>query len=526
MRDQVNATSTREMKGDRITTGIVYAHLNEQTLQNSESNAAATPAMVVEDDSPNNWEVVEDDSPKPEEIDLQGAWTDAFSFTDSELRQLPDDLQKTGATLTDLLTNRDKLKKIVSHWFDKKEAAEEGIDIVGLQKLQEYLARKLGLANEVFIHTEEEFESFDFNGDGVLSVNEVYKLVKYNLAEYRKQLGHHEANVPFQQATDFTFIRELGQGAYGQARLAQDERGQEVCVKCFAKDKMTASAAEDLCHEFQALNLLQCERVAGASKMFQDASMYYMVGEVYYGGDLSTLREHALDDGVDLTEDWWRHVFRQILEGIAFMHNQAVIHCDIKEPNVMVKTTDYFQPQVVIIDLGVAVSSAKQDNGMPHGTPGYVPPETLETLKWFPKGDLFSTGVVMIQMLIDKVQIGIFQEGCTNVQEIFVATRKREPPFHLMPPQFPLLKALVEKLLQKRRQHRPTAVQALRDPWLDGCGEGDADEDWCDSPSRKALRPKNKFATKGVSAADMARILAECSESDTHDDDDDDDDAK
>jgi serine/threonine protein kinase len=513
MRDQVNATPIREMKGGRITTGLVYAHLNEQNLQTSESNAVATDGMGQD-----CLEVEEDDmdptNPKPEELIVH-----ACSFTDSELRQLPHDLQKTGATLTDLLTNRDMLKKVVSHWFDKA-APKEGIDIVGLQELQEYLARKLGLANEVFIHTEGEFECFDFNGDGALSVNEAYKLVKYNLVECGKKLGHHEANVPFQEATNFTFIRDLGQGAYGQARLAQDERGQEVCVKCFAKEKMTASAAEDLCHEFQALSLLQCERVAGASKMFQDASMYYMVGEVYYGGDLSTLREHALDDGVDLTEDWWRHVFRQILEGIAFMHNQAVIHCDIKEPNVMVKTTDYFQPQVVIIDLGVAVSSAKQDNGMPHGTPGYVPPETLETLKWFPKGDLFSTGVLMIQMLIDKVQVGIFQEGCTNVQEIFVATRKREPPFHLMPPQFPLLKALVEKLLQKRRQHRPTAVQALRDPWLDGCGEGNADEDWSESASRKALRPKNRFATKGITAADMAKlVLPESSESDTDDDD-------
>merc|ERR1719446_763044 len=114
-----------------------------------------------------------------------------------------------------------------------------------------------------------------------------------------------------------------------------------------------------------------------------------------------------------------------------------MMHCDIKEPNLMVKTTDFSRPQVVIIDLGVTVSMAQEDSGCPHGTPGYVPPETLDTLMWFPRGDLFSLGVVMMQVVIDKVPDlsaqrdrttlgGIFHEGCLTANEIFEATRTRE----------------------------------------------------------------------------------------------------
>lgn len=268
---------------------------------------------------------------------------------------------------------------------------------------------------------------------------------------------------------------------------------------------MKASAAEDLTHEFEALKLLHCNAIAGASEMFQDESMYYMVCEMYYGGDFETLKPRALEQGVTLTENWWRSVFCQVLEGLAFMHEQATIHCDIKEQNLMVKTTDLAQPQVVIIDLGVAVSMAAEDDGHPAGTPGYVPPETLETLMWFPRGDLFSMGVVILQMMIDKVSTGnyegIFQEGCRSVQEIFAATRSRQAPTHLLPPEMPLLMQLTEQLLQKKRKDRPTAAQALKHTWFQGYGEGASDESWALSDACRRLRPKSRFATQGITKA-------------------------
>merc|ERR1719235_2996342 len=101
----------------------------------------------------------------------------------------------------------------------------------------------------------------------------------------------------------------------------------------------------------------------------------------------------------------------------------------------MIKATDFSQPRAVIINLGVTVSMAKEDNGCPHGTPGYVPPETLETMMWFPRGDLFSMGVVIMQMMTNKIPsgstCGIFQDGCKDVREIFAATRTRPAPLHL-----------------------------------------------------------------------------------------------
>jgi len=298
---------------------------------------------------------------------------------------------------------------------------------------------------------------------------------------------------------------------------------------------MTAHAVEDLTHEYQALKLLQCEVIAGASEMFQDDIFYYMVGDVYNGGDFCTLKRRALGQGVNFTEDWWRDVFYQCLEGIAFMHEQAMMHCDIKEPNLMLRNCDFSQPKVVLIDLGVSTCMAKLDNGSPQGTPGYVPPETLETLMWFPRGDLFSMGVVIMQVITDKVPDlevardrdtpgGIFHEGCLSAKEIFTATCNREPPFHLMPEEYPLLSALVARLLQKKRKDRPTAPGALQDPWFAPLvGEDAGCETWAATEAYRGLRPKNRFATQGITKSLALRVMEQADDDDDGEDEEDDD---
>jgi len=390
------------------------------------------------------------------------------------------------------------------------------------------VAARVDVPLDAFQALEVDFERFDFDGSGFLSVNQAYKLVKFHLLEYCKRLGYTTNSatvVPVRplKSAGYEVIKDLGQGSYGLAKLATNRNGDEVCLKCFTKSQMTATSVEDLVHEFEALRLLQCERIANAREMFQDTDFYYLVGDVYLGGDLTTLKSRTIDQGVNVNEDWWRKVFRQAIEGIAFMHEQAMMHCDIKEPNIMVKTTEYSDPEIVIIDLGVAVCMAKEDDRSPHGTPGYVPPETLETLMWFPRGDLFSMGVVMLQMVADKIPTdgprdrftpgGIFHEGCETVPEIFQATREREAPLHLMPQDWTLLTDMIRRLLQKDRHDRPTAAVARKDPFFTGdidAGSPGTDtgsvESWAPRAWRN-LRPQGKMATVGITKSFMAKII-------------------
>jgi len=386
---------------------------------------------------------------------------------------LSEEVRPIVAMINQLLRNRQMLKFKIKHCFDQV-ATNEQINRDGLKQLQERLSQRMSMPIEAFGTTDAvDFERFDFKGSGTLSVNQAYKMVKFSLVEYRKLIGGADDKVDIEwkdslASAGYQIEKVLGHGAYGEAKQARDRDGKHWCIKCFPKEKMSSTALQDLSQEFQTLNLLSCNSVAGASQLFQDNSSYYMVGELFRGGEFDTLKSKARAQGVSITQDWYRGIFLQIVEGLVFMHQQAIIHCDIKEPNLMVKTAEYSRPQVVIIDLGVTVSVAKPDPKIPHGTPGYVPPETLETLKWFPVGDLFSLGVTILQMLIDKTPSdnggGIFIEGCHGVQEVFVATRKRSHPMHLVPPELAKVGAFADKLLTKKRQQRPLAVQCLKDP--------------------------------------------------------------
>merc|ERR1712232_520348 len=109
-------------------------------------------------------------------------------------------------------------------------------------------------------------------------------------------------------------------------------------------------------------------------------------------------------------------------------------------------------------------------NGMFGGTPGYIPPETLRKRKWFPRGDVFSLGVVMFQMTVDSIPAselargamhtrGLFCRGCRTMQQIFDATNTLQPPFNDMPQDWPDLIGLTQKCLEKDWRKRQTPQQ-------------------------------------------------------------------
>jgi len=239
-------------------------------------------------------------------------------------------------------------------------------------------------------------------------------------------------------------------------------------------------------------------------EVFQDAQFYFMVGEPYGGGDFMTLTEKARNQGVAMTEDWWKLVFRQCCEAVEFMHEQSLMHCDIKEPNIMLKRIDMRNPDVVFIDFGVCKAMVTAPNGMPGGTPGYMPPETIKLRRWFPRGDIFCLGVTMIQVLLDKspplgprttsTPGGIFVEGCQTIQDIFNATAQREPPFKSIPASAPKLCELLRAMLSKSVSKRPTASNVLGFEWFEG-GHG---------IKRKQLRPRNDWATIGITKSFLA----------------------
>ncbi|MEI6624560.1 MAG: protein kinase, partial [Actinomycetes bacterium] len=88
----------------------------------------------------------------------------------------------------------------------------------------------------------------------------------------------------------------------------------------------------------------------------------------------------------------------QLLQAIGYAHSQGVVHRDLKPDNIFV-TSD---GRVKIADFGIAhvgSSATLTQAGTIMGTPGYMSPEQVTGASIDGRSDLFSIGVITIEML-------------------------------------------------------------------------------------------------------------------------------
>lgn len=375
-------------------------------------------------------------------------------------------------TVCKLLMHRGYLKFEVVRCFKQVAHGGKSINLEDLRHFRDLMSKAIGVRGEAFGNLDAEFIRFDFDGVGTLHFTEVYMLAKHRLFVHLKKLGGvPEIEIPTRSLADAGYEMEkdiLGKGSQAVARLAVDRAGQERCIKCYKKGTKWISGLTELKEEFETMRRLSCDKIAHTFEIFQDSESFYMVNEVYRGGDLTTLRQRAVEQGVLFNEAYSQLLFQQCLEALALMHKHAMMHCDVKETNIMLKTIDFRSPQIVLIDFGLARAMASDDKGIICGTPGYIPPETWPGGEWFPGGDVFSMGVCILQLMTNKSKDDqwIFSAGCKGYKEIKQATMTREPPLHLMPKQMPGLISLVGRMLQKEMACRPRAPCVLKDTWF------------------------------------------------------------
>ena len=116
------------------------------------------------------------------------------------------------------------------------------------------------------------------------------------------------------------------------------------------------------------------------------------------GGSLSNL----MKDYGPLPYPLVAELMRQLLDGLAACHEAGVVHRDIKPANILLEATGMGMPSAWITDFGIAVSvdaPRLTSTDLVLGTPGYMSPEQAEGAEPHPAQDLYSAGMVGLQLL-------------------------------------------------------------------------------------------------------------------------------
>jgi serine/threonine protein kinase len=91
--------------------------------------------------------------------------------------------------------------------------------------------------------------------------------------------------------------------------------------------------------------------------------------------------------------------FRQLLEGIAFLHEHGICHRDVKPDNILVRSYD--PPEAMLTDFGCASDRTQIPYDFP-GTISYLAPEQVEGQTHGRAVDYWSCGVVGLELVLGE----------------------------------------------------------------------------------------------------------------------------
>jgi serine/threonine-protein kinase len=243
--------------------------------------------------------------------------------------------------------------------------------------------------------------------------------------------------------------RRLGSGGMADVWLAEDtELSRPVAVKVlhdrFAQD---AQFVERFRREAAAAAGLMHPNVVGVFDRGQVDGTYYIAMEYVEGSSLKDLIDRGLNvaQAVEIT--------RQILAAEQFAHEHGIVHRDIKPQNVIVDP----EGRIRVLDFGIARAGASEitQTGSVMGTAQYLSPEQAQGLDVAPSSDIYSTGVVLYEMLTGRVPFDGDSAVAVALKQV---SEQPAPPSTLNPAVPPAIDAVVLRALSKDPANRFTTA--------------------------------------------------------------------
>eukprot|EP00308_Calcidiscus_leptoporus_P005078 CAMPEP_0119378914 /NCGR_PEP_ID=MMETSP1334-20130426/50514_1 /TAXON_ID=127549 /ORGANISM="Calcidiscus leptoporus, Strain RCC1130" /LENGTH=282 /DNA_ID=CAMNT_0007398279 /DNA_START=10 /DNA_END=855 /DNA_ORIENTATION=+ len=196
--------------------------------------------------------------------------------------------------------------------------------------------------------------------------------------------------------TQYTLGEEIGRGASGVVFKALNlHTGGVVAVKQVTLRGVGKEQLGLLQREIDLLKLLKNPYIVEYIESFNTKDTLYIVMEFVENGSLSQI----IKKFGKLNEQLVGVYILQVLEGLSFLHEQGVIHRDIKGANILISTGG----KVKLADFGVATKLEAQGldtkaNSVV-GTPYWMAPEIIQMSGFTTASDIWSVGCTVIELI-------------------------------------------------------------------------------------------------------------------------------
>ncbi|XP_027919222.1 mitogen-activated protein kinase 15-like isoform X1 [Vigna unguiculata] len=322
----------------------------------------------------------------------------------------------------------------------------------------------------------------------------------------------------------------IGKGSYGVVCSAYDTRtGEKVAIKKINDIFEHVSDATRILREIKLLRLLRHPDIVEikhillppSSREFKDIYVVFELME----SDL----HQVIKANDDLTAEHYQFFLYQLLRGLKYIHTANVFHRDLKPKNILansdckLKICDFGLARVAFNDTPTAIFWTDYV-----ATRWYRAPELCGSFfsKYTPAIDIWSIGCIFAELLTGKPlfpgknvvhQLDLMTDflGTPSPEAIarvrnekarryLSSMRKKKPvPFSQKFPNVdPLALRVLERMLAFEPKDRPTAEEALADPYFKGLAK--VEREPCSQPVTKM---EFEFERRRITKEDVRELI-------------------
>lgn len=269
----------------------------------------------------------------------------------------------------------------------------------------------------------------------------------------KKQTENSKLGKDNTELKDYQLGDCLGKGAFGSVfRALNMGTGETVAVKQVKLADLPKSELRVITLEIDLLKNLDHPNIVKYHGFVKSTESLNIILEYCENGSLHSISKNF----GKFPENLVGLYMSQVLHGLLYLHEQGVIHRDIKGANIL--TTK--QGLVKLADFGVATRTTTLHESSVVGTPYWMAPEVIELSGATTASDIWSLGCTVIELLDGKPPYHKLQP----MHALFRIVNDDHPP--LPEGASPVVRDFLMQCFQKDPNLRVSARKLLKHPWI------------------------------------------------------------